>query len=145
VGERFCVRNSGATAAVEGVGDHALEYMTGGTVVILGKTGRNIAAGMSGGRAFVLDLNVALVNGDMVDVLHVPVDERERLHSTVYEFARETGSDIATQLLADWDASLSRFSLIMPRDYARVLAAMERAEREGLPADQYVMEVAAHG
>jgi glutamate synthase (NADPH/NADH) large chain len=119
--------------------------MTGGTVVILGQTGRNIAAGMSGGRAFVLDLNVALVNGDMVDVLQVPADERERLHSAVFEFAKETGSEVATQLLADWDVSLSRFSLIMPRDFARVLAAMERAVKEGLPADQYVMEVAANG
>jgi glutamate synthase (NADPH/NADH) large chain len=101
VGERFCVRNSGATAVVEGVGDHALEYMTGGTVVILGRTGRNIAAGMSGGRAFVLDLNAAHVNGDMVDVLAIPHDERERLHDAVQEFQRETGSVIAAGLLAD--------------------------------------------
>jgi glutamate synthase (NADPH/NADH) large chain len=145
VGERFCVRNSGATAVVEGVGDHALEYMTGGTVVILGRTGRNIAAGMSGGRAFVLDLNAALVNADMVDVLAIPADERERLHSAVSEFAKETGSEIAAELLADWDTSLSRFSLIMPRDYARVLSAMKRATDEGLPEDHYVMEVAANG
>jgi glutamate synthase (NADPH/NADH) large chain len=145
VGERFCVRNSGATAVVEGVGDHALEYMTGGTVVILGGTGRNIAAGMSGGRAFVLDLNAALVNSDMVDVLAVPVDERERLHSAVSEFAKETGSEVAQALLADWDSSLSRFSLIMPRDYARVMASMKRAINEGLPEDHYVMEVAANG
>ncbi len=145
VGERFCVRNSGATAVVEGVGDHALEYMTGGTVVILGRTGRNIAAGMSGGRAFVLDLNAALVNGEMVDVLAIPQDERERLHDAVQEFQKETGSQVATDLLADWDAALARFSLIMPRDYARVLASMKRATDEGLPADHYVMEVAANG
>jgi glutamate synthase (NADPH/NADH) large chain len=145
VGERFCVRNSGATAVVEGVGDHALEYMTGGTVVILGRTGRNIAAGMSGGRAFVLDLNAALVNGDMVDVLAIPADERERLHDAVSEFAKETGSEVAQSLLADWDAALSRFSLIMPRDYARVMASMKRAINEGLPEDHYVMEVAANG
>ncbi len=145
VGERFCVRNSGATAVVEGVGDHALEYMTGGTVVILGRTGRNIAAGMSGGRAFVLDLNAALVNGDMVDVLAVPADERERLHSIVADFARETDSEVAQSLLADWESALSRFSLIMPRDYARVLSAMKRAVDEGLPEDHYVMEVAANG
>jgi glutamate synthase (NADPH/NADH) large chain len=145
VGERFCVRNSGATAVVEGVGDHALEYMTGGTVVILGRTGRNIAAGMSGGRAFVLDLNAALVNGDMVDVLAVPADERERLHTAVTEFAAETGSEVAKALLADWDVSLNRFSLIMPRDYARVLASMKRAVAEGKPEDTYVMEVAANG
>jgi glutamate synthase (NADPH/NADH) large chain len=145
VGERFCVRNSGATAVVEGVGDHALEYMTGGTVVILGRTGRNIAAGMSGGRAFVLDLNAAHVNGEMVDVLAIPADERERLHSAVSEFAKETGSLVAQDLLADWDAALTRFSLIMPRDYARVLGAMKRATDEGLPEDHYVMEVAANG
>ncbi len=145
VGERFCVRNSGATAVVEGVGDHALEYMTGGTVVILGRTGRNIAAGMSGGRAFVLDLNAALVNRDMVDVLAIPADERERLHDAVSEFAKETGSEVAQSLLADWDAALTRFSLIMPRDYARVMASMKRAINEGLPEDHYVMEVAANG
>ena len=145
VGERFCVRNSGATAVVEGVGDHALEYMTGGTVVILGRTGRNIAAGMSGGRAFVLDLNAALVNGDMVDVLAVPADERDRLREAVTEFQIETGSEVAAALLADWDGALARFSLIMPRDYARVLSAMKRATDEGLPADHYVMEVAANG
>ena len=145
VGERFCVRNSGATAVVEGVGDHALEYMTGGTVVILGRTGRNIAAGMSGGRAFVLDLNTALVNSEMVDVMAVPADQREPLRTIVTDFAAETDSVIARELLADWESALSRISMIMPRDYARVLAAIERAERDGLPVDKYVMEVAAHG
>ena len=95
VGERFCVRNSGATAVVEGVGDHALEYMTGGTVIILGRTGRNIAAGMSGGRAFVLDLNADLVNTDMVDVLAVPADQKENLRASITEFQKETGSEIA--------------------------------------------------
>jgi glutamate synthase (NADPH/NADH) large chain len=145
VGERFCVRNSGATAVVEGVGDHALEYMTGGTVVILGATGRNIAAGMSGGRAFVLDLDSAQVNGDMVDVLAVPADQREILKSIISDFHVETGSQVASDLLASWDSSVARFSMIMPRDYARVLAAIERATKDGLPIDQYVMEVAANG
>jgi glutamate synthase (NADPH/NADH) large chain len=145
VGERFCVRNSGATAVVEGVGDHALEYMTGGTVVILGATGRNIAAGMSGGRAFVLDLDSAQVNGDMVDVLAVPADQREILKSIISDFHVETGSKVASDLLASWESSVSRFSMIMPRDYARVLAAIERATKDGLPIDQYVMEVAANG
>ncbi|MFM1952157.1 MAG: hypothetical protein RJA33_951 [Actinomycetota bacterium] len=145
VGERFCVRNSGATAVVEGVGDHALEYMTGGTVVILGQTGRNIAAGMSGGRAFVLDLNAALVNAEMVDVLAVPQDQRELLRTIISDFQVETGSEIANELLADWDSGIARISLIMPRDYARVVAAMERATKEGLPIDHYVMEVAANG
>ena len=145
VGERFCVRNSGATAVVEGVGDHALEYMTGGTVVILGKTGRNIAAGMSGGRAFVLDLNTEVVNTEMVDVLAVPSNQRELLHSILSDFHVETGSEIAASLLAAWDNEIARFSLIMPRDYARVLGAIERATREGLPMDEYIMVVAANG
>jgi glutamate synthase (NADPH/NADH) large chain len=145
VGERFCVRNSGALAIVEGIGDHGCEYMTGGTVVVLGGTGRNIAAGMSGGRAFVLDLDVANVNADMVDVLAVPDDQKEILKGHISSFVVETGSEIASSLLKDWDNSVSRISLIMPRDYARVLAAMERAVREGLPADALVMEVAANG
>jgi len=145
VGERFCVRNSGATAVVEGVGDHALEYMTGGIAVILGQTGRNIAAGMSGGRAFVLDLNTAIVNTEMVDVLAVPLDQRETLRSIVSDFHVETGSEVAAALLKNWESEVSRFSMIMPRDYARVLAAIDRAEREGLPVDEYIMEVAANG
>jgi glutamate synthase (NADPH/NADH) large chain len=145
VGERFCVRNSGATAVVEGIGDHGCEYMTGGTVVVLGRTGRNFAAGMSGGRAFVLDLNAALVNTEMVDVLAIPADQREPLKEIITSFFNETESQVAGGLLLDWESALSRFSLVMPRDYARVLAAMEKATREGLPVDQYVMEVAANG
>jgi glutamate synthase (NADPH/NADH) large chain len=145
VGERFCVRNSGALAVVEGIGDHGCEYMTGGTVVVLGRTGRNIAAGMSGGRAFVLDLDTANVNADMVDVLAVPDDQKEILKGHLSSYVSETGSEIASALLKDWQNSVGRISLIMPRDYARVLAAMERAVREGLPADALVMEVAANG
>jgi len=145
VGERFCVRNSGALAIVEGIGDHGCEYMTGGTVVVLGRTGRNIAAGMSGGRAFVLDLDTANVNGEMVDVLAVPDDQRDILKGHLSAYVAETGSEIASALLKDWQKSVARISLIMPRDYARVLAAMERAVREGLPADALVMEVAANG
>jgi glutamate synthase (NADPH/NADH) large chain len=145
VGERFCVRNSGATAVVEGVGDHGCEYMTGGTVVVLGQTGRNFAAGMSGGRAFVLDLNASNVNQEMVDILAVPNDQKELLRSLISSFEVETGSAVAHELLADWDKALSRISLVMPRDYARVLGAIEKANREGLPVDQYVMEVASLG
>jgi len=145
VGERFCVRNSGALAIVEGIGDHGCEYMTGGTVVVLGRTGRNIAAGMSGGRAFVLDLDSANVNADMVDVLAVPDDQKDVLKDHISKYFAETGSEIANALLKDWEKSLARISLIMPRDYARVLAAMERATREGLPVDALVMEVAANG
>jgi glutamate synthase (NADPH/NADH) large chain len=145
VGERFCVRNSGATAVVEGIGDHGCEYMTGGTVVVLGRTGRNFAAGMSGGREFVLDLNPAQVNGELVDILAVPEDQKESLKALVSDFFTETSSEVASALLADWNAALNRISLVMPRDYARVLAAIERATKDGLPVDQYVMEVAANG
>jgi glutamate synthase (NADPH/NADH) large chain len=145
VGERFCVRNSGAIAIVEGIGDHGCEYMTGGTVIVLGLTGRNFAAGMSGGRAFVLDLESANVNSEMVDILAVPQDQIQNLKNNISLFFAETGSEVAGQLLKDWDKSLARISLVMPRDYARVLAAMERAEREGLPVDELVMEVAANG
>ena len=140
VGERFCVRNSGATAVVEGIGDHGCEYMTGGQVVILGRTGRNFAAGMSGGRAFVLDLDERLVNPDMVDVLTLPADQEESLKETLSLFFTETGSVVAKSLLDDWQNAKSRISLVMPRDYARVLAAMERAKREGLDVDKVVME-----
>lgn len=145
VGERFCVRNSGALAVVEGIGDHGCEYMTGGSVVVLGRTGRNFAAGMSGGRAFVLDLDPANVNGDMVDILAVPLDQQEILKDHISKYFAETGSEVADSLLKNWATSLQRISLIMPRDYARVLAAMERATREGLPVDALVMEVAANG
>ncbi|PHX75172.1 MAG: glutamate synthase large subunit [Actinobacteria bacterium] len=145
VGERFCVRNSGATAVVEGIGDHGCEYMTGGTVIVLGAIGRNFAAGMSGGRAFVLDLDYAQVNPDMVDILAVPDDQRVLLKRLIVEFTDNTDSIIASELLSDWDESIKRISLVMPRDYARVLDAMARASREGLPVDALVMEVAALG
>jgi glutamate synthase (NADPH/NADH) large chain len=145
VGERFCVRNSGALAIVEGIGDHGCEYMTGGTVIVLGQTGRNFAAGMSGGRAFVLDLERANVNSEMVDILAVPADQIVILKENISTFHAETGSEIASELLKNWEKSLARISLVMPRDYARVIAAMERAEREGLPVDELVMEVAANG
>ena len=140
VGERFCVRNSGATAVVEGVGDHGCEYMTGGVAVVLGKIGRNFAAGMSGGRAFVLDLDARLMNTDMVDVLSLPADQEGSLKSLLERFYADTGSEVAHSLLSDWEAQKNRISLVMPRDYARVLAAMEKAEREGLDVNKVVME-----
>lgn len=140
VGERFCVRNSGAVAIVEGVGDHGCEYMTGGIAIILGTIGRNFAAGMSGGRAFVLDLDPLLVNTDMVDVLVLPADQQVQVRSLLTAFATETGSTVARLLLADWESSKGRISMVMPRDYARVLTAIDRAEREGLPVDKVIME-----
>ena len=101
-GERFCVRNSGATAVVEGVGDHGCEYMTGGIVVVLGQTGRNFAAGMSGGVAYVLDLDEGRVNKELVELGAVEGDERETLEKLVRQHAEETGSTVAEELLADW-------------------------------------------
>ena len=139
VGERFCVRNSGATAIVEGVGDHGCEYMTGGTVIVLGSIGRNFAAGMSGGRAFVLDLDQRLVNPEMVDVLSMPVDQEEIVKGLISKFYAETGSKIASEIVNDWTNSKSRISLVMPRDYARVLEVMAKAQREGLPVESAVM------
>ena len=139
VGERFCVRNSGAHAIVEGVGDHGCEYMTGGSVIVLGATGRNFAAGMSGGMAFVLDLQPSLVNTEMVDLLSLPANKEEFVKSSISNFFVETGSQIAKDVLADWEKSKSRITLIMPRDYARVLEVMAKAQREGLPVDSAVM------
>ena len=139
VGERFCVRNSGAHAIVEGVGDHGCEYMTGGSVIVLGATGRNFAAGMSGGMAFVLDLQPSLVNTEMVDLLSLPVNKEDFVKSSISKFFAETGSQIAKDLLADWEKSKSRITLVMPRDYARVLEVMAKAQREGLPVDSAVM------
>ena len=141
VGERFCVRNSGAHAIVEGVGDHGCEYMTGGTVIILGSIGRNFAAGMSGGMAFVLDLEESLVNTEMVDLLTLPSVHEDFVKSSLSNFFVESGSAVAKELLSDWDKSKSRFTLVMPRDYARVLEVMAKAQREGLPVDNAVMEV----
>ncbi len=140
VGERFCVRNSGATAIVEGVGDHGCEYMTGGVAVVLGATGRNFGAGMSGGVAFVLDLDPRLVNPDMVDVLTLTPSRSKQLHDLISKYYAETGSHVADSLLKGWSTESSRISMVMPRDYAKVLAAMERAEREGLNVDEAVME-----
>ena len=139
VGERFCVRNSGVVAIVEGVGDHGCEYMTGGTVIVLGKIGRNFAAGMSGGRAFVLDLDQRLVNPELVDVLVLPTNQEEIVKAHISRFYAETGSKIAGDLIKDWPSAKARISLVMPRDYARVLEVMAKAEREGLPVESAVM------
>ena len=134
-GQRFCVRNSGATAVVESVGDHACEYMTGGRVVVIGAVGRNFAAGMSGGVAHVLDLDPALVNPELVDLLPLTEAESELLQDLVRRHHEETGSERAAKLLGDWSAAAARFTTVMPRDYARVLAAKAAAERDGLDED----------
>jgi glutamate synthase (NADPH) large chain len=147
VGERFCVRNSGATAVVEGVGDHGCEYMTGGRVVVLGSTGRNFAAGMSGGVAFVLDLEEGRVNKELVELAPVDGDAAEELRGLVRQHLEETGSPVAEALLADWVAGVRRFTEVMPTEYKQVLAAKERAEDEGLSEDETTtrMMEALHG
>ncbi len=151
VGERFCVRNSGATAVVEGVGDHGCEYMTGGRAVVLGPTGRNFAAGMSGGYAFVLDLDAARVNPELVELQPLAEFEdttaHDELRDLVTRHGEETGSTVAEELLADWEASLARFTRVMPRDFQRVLDVRAEAEEEGLDDDAAaarIMEV-LHG
>jgi len=147
VGERFCVRNSGVTAVVEGVGDHACEYMTGGRVVVLGKTGRNFAAGMSGGTAYVLDLKPHRVNPELVDLGPVPDEVAEELRVLVTRHREETGSEVAAELLADWPATVDRLTEVMPRDFRRVLDARAAAEQDGLAGDDVdkrIMEV-LHG
>ena len=148
VGERFCVRNSGATAVVEGVGDHGCEYMTGGRVVVLGATGRNFAAGMSGGIAYVYDPDGQLpsnVNYEMVELEHVGGQDEEWLRAAIARHGSFTESAIAERILAAWTVEVSRFRKVMPRDYKRVLAVQAEAAAEGLTQDQIddrVMEAA---
>ncbi|WP_396135247.1 glutamate synthase large subunit [Amycolatopsis sp. A133] len=144
VGERFCVRNSGALAVVEGVGDHGGEYMTGGRMVVLGPIGRNFAAGMSGGIAYVLDLPAHRVNPEMVDLDPLDSEDADFLRETLEKHYNETESAVARELLADWDAGVDRFGKVMPKDYKRVLAAQVQAERDGRDVNEAIME-AAHG
>jgi glutamate synthase (ferredoxin) len=147
-GERFAVRNSGALAVVEGVGDHACEYMTGGRVVVIGRSGRNFAAGMSGGVAYVLDLAGDFrrrCNLGMVDVEPLMQEEDvQEVQDLLRRHVRYTDSTVAARLLGDWAAAQPRFIKVMPRDYKRALAAMRRAREEGIPWERAVME-GAHG
>jgi glutamate synthase (NADPH/NADH) large chain len=144
VGERFAVRNSGALMVVEGTGDHACEYMTGGRVVILGRTGRNVGAGMSGGIAYLLDPEPAKVNPELVDLEAVDPDEVAWLGEVIGSHAKLTGSRVAAALLADWPIAAVRFSRVMPRDYRRVLSLRAEAAALGVNADEMIME-ASHG
>jgi len=145
-GERFAVRNSGASAVVEGVGDHGCEYMTGGRVVVLGRTGRNFAAGMSGGLAFVLDEDGTLrarVNPALLDQLE-ELDEGDAIEvrDLVAEHVRRTGSSVGRRVLDEWESILPRFVKVFPTDYKRVLA--ELAAREvAAPARAHEFEEAA--
>ncbi len=144
VGERFCVRNSGVTAVVEGIGDHGCEYMTGGRVVVLGETGRNFGAGMSGGIAYVYDRSGDFdtrVNYEMVAIEQLSADDREFLKSTVERHLELTGSAVAKRMLAAWNVEISRFRKVMPTDYRRVLTVMEESAAAGLDDEQTVAKV----
>ena len=135
VGERFCVRNSGALAVVEGVGDHGCEYMTGGQVLVLGRTGRNFGAGMSGGVAYVYDVDGTFpsrVNREMVDLEALDEADLAFVRATLARHQILTASTRAADLLTDWDDEVARFVKVMPRDYKRVLSVMRDAELAGL-------------
>ncbi|MFC9623566.1 glutamate synthase large subunit [Streptomyces sp. NPDC056930] len=151
-GERFCVRNSGATVVSEGVGDHGCEYMTGGHAVVLGETGRNFAAGMSGGVAYVVDLNRDNVNvGNLGAIETLSDTDKQWLHDVVRRHQEETASTVAEKLLAEWDSAdggVSRFSKIIPSTYKAVLAAKDAAELAGLSEQETtekMMEAATNG
>ena len=143
-GERFCVRNSGAEAVVEGIGDHGCEYMTGGCAVILGETGKNFAAGMSGGVAYVLDerhslylkLNKALVTMTGVESKY----DKERLRSLIERHVKETGSKRGKDILEHWEEKLLLFKKIIPNDYSRMLTAISHLEETGVPREQAELE-----
>ena len=148
VGERFCVRNSGATAVVEGVGDHGCEYMTGGRVVVLGPTGRNFAAGMSGGVAYVYDPQSvfgAKVNYELVELESLSSTDLDELKAILTMHVTETDSAVAKKVLAGWATESANFRKVMPRDYKRVLEVMADAKSKGLSEEETlnrVMEVA---
>ena len=157
-GERFCVRNSGATVVAEGCGDHGLEYMTGGTAVILGGTGKNLCAGMSGGVAYVLDekhdlykrLNHELVKmyalDDETTTLRGPstgsgtAGDETLLHSLIQEHAEETGSQRAKQILADWESYRHLFKKIIPNDYLKIVTEIYSEEAQGKQHDDAVLD-----
>jgi glutamate synthase (ferredoxin) len=142
-GERFCVRNSGVDAVVESVGDHGCEYMTGGRVVVLGPTGRNFAAGMSGGVAYVLDeagdfarrCNLQMVALEKLE----DADEIELVWKMVQRHQAYTQSALAARLLANWQLVVPKFVKVMPKDYKRVLQSLKRMQESGLSGEQAIM------
>ncbi len=145
-GERFCVRNSGVEAVIEGVGDHALEYMTGGMVINLGTSGRNLGAGMSGGVAYVYDdlgdfvekrLNPEMVN--VYQLIECKDEEIALVRERIQRHVDYTGSVRGAEILADWPTTAGRFLKIMPQDYERVLQAQERAEERGLRGEDAIL------
>lgn len=143
-GERFCVRNSGAVAVAEGCGDHGLEYMTGGTAVILGPTGRNLAAGMSGGIAYVLDENHDLylrLNKQLVSMGEVTdKHDIDTLRDLIERHTKETGSKLGKKILADFDTYITSFKKIIPNDYQRMMTEIAKGEARGLNHEESVME-----
>ncbi len=135
VGERFCVRNSGALAVSEGIGDHGCEYMTGGRVVVLGETGRNFGAGMSGGIAYVFDPTgdfASKVNYEMVELEQLTAEDRDFVKDTVTRHRQYTGSTVAAGILASWEVEVAKFRKVMPIDYKRVLTVIEESHAAGL-------------
>jgi glutamate synthase (NADPH/NADH) large chain len=144
VGERFAVRNSGASTVVEGVGNHGCEYMTGGVVVVLGPTGLNFGAGMSGGFAFVWQLDEAKVNRELVDLNQVSGEHEELLRGLVEQHFAETGSRVARRMLDNWAQTRDEFTAVIPRDYQRVVQVIRAAQAAGREIDETVMaELAA--
>ena len=143
-GERFCVRNSGAVAVAEGCGDHGLEYMTGGTAVILGPTGRNLAAGMSGGIAYVLDENHDLylrLNKQLVSMGEVTdKHDIDTLRDLIERHTKETGYKLGKKILADFDTYITSFKKIIPNDYQRMMTEIAKGEARGLNHEESVME-----
>ena len=143
-GERFCVRNSGATAVVEGVGDHGCEYMTGGGAVILGETGRNFAAGMSGGVVYVLDedhsLYTRLNKAGLIMTTMTPGTEAQALRALIEAHAAETGSEKAKAILKDFDAYIPAFKKIIPKDYARMVESIDALQEKGMPREEAEIE-----
>ena len=137
------MRNSGVHAVVEGVGDHGCEYMTGGRVVVLGSTGRNFAAGMSGGIAYVYDEEGVFAdhcNQSMCEIGPVDdADDEAELKTLIERHVEYTNSDIGRQILASWDSALQRFVKVLPTDYKRVQEALARARESGLSGDEAVM------
>jgi Glutamate synthase domain 2 len=139
-GERFCVRNSGVKAVVEGVGDHGCEYMTGGKVVILGKTGRNFAAGMSGGIAYLLDFDEIYCNKSMVLLEKIESEEElNEIKSMIEKHVEHTNSPLAKKVLNDWTSYSLRFTKVIPKDYKRMLENIDKAYKAGLSGEEALM------
>jgi glutamate synthase (ferredoxin) len=142
-GERFAVRNSGVNAVVEAIGDHGCEYMTGGRVVVLGKTGRNFAAGMSGGVAYILDeagdfpsrCNMELVGLEKLE----DADEIEEVWKLIQRYQTYTKCQRTAKMLADWKSFVPKFVKVMPQDYKRVLQSLKKVQSQGLSGDDAIM------